>query len=230
VASVLGEELPGRLGGTAPVHVNTVHPLPKGDARGIVPFYVAVGWIVTGYLVTALLGFTLGTRLDRSQVTWRLVSCGVLGLVVGAVGAALAQGIGDLGGPWLGLAAIGALIVFAVAAATLALQLALGPYGTGLAILIFVVYGNPASGGPFAYELLPGFWRVLGPYVPNGAAVTAIRDVSYFGAAPLWPALTVLLVWAAVGVAVALGIDRSPHGDPTVPSALPSAVLATTAP
>jgi hypothetical protein len=223
VATLLRAELPRRLRQAGPVRVTVVHPLPQADARGVVPFYVAVGWVVAGYLATSLLGIAFGTRPGRQRLAWRLVSCVLLGVLMGVGGALLGHAVGDFGGSVLGLAGIGALTVFAVAAFTLALQAVFGILGTGVAILIFVVLGNPSSGGPFATELLPGLWRTVGPYIPTGASVTAIRDVAYFPAASLWPALAVLLIWAAVGVAATLGFGRTPRSDPEMQAAMASA-------
>jgi hypothetical protein len=222
VAMLLRAELPRRLRSAGPVHVTVVHPLPSADTRGVVPFYVAVGWVVAGYLATSLLGIAFGTRPGRARLAWRLASCVLLGILMGIGGALLGHAIGDLGS-WLGLAAIGALAVFAVAAVTLALQAVFGILGTGVAILIFVVLGNPSSGGPFATELLPGLWRTVGPYIPTGAAVTAIHNVAYFPDASLWPALAVLLIWAAAGVVGTLAFGRRPHGDPEMQAAMASA-------
>jgi hypothetical protein len=223
IATLLRAELPQRLRSAGPVRVTVVHPLPAADERGIVPFYVAVGWVVAGYLATSLLGIAFGTRPGRVRLAWRLVSCVALGVLMGIGGALLGHAIGDLGGSWVGLAAIGALTVFAVAAFTLALQAVFGILGTGVAILIFVVLGNPSSGGPFAFELLPGLWRTVGPYIPTGASVTAIRNIAYFPAASLWPALAVLLIWAGLGVAATLGFGRAPRSDAHMQAAMASA-------
>jgi hypothetical protein len=223
IATLLRAELPRRLRQAGPVRVTVVHPLPQADARGVVPFYVAVGWVVAGYLATSLLGLAFGTRPGRVRLAWRLGSCVILGVLMGLGGALLGHAIGDFGGSVLGLAAIGALVVFSVAAASLALQAVLGMLGTGVAILIFVVLGNPSSGGPFAFELLPGLWRTVGPLIPTGAAVTSIRNVAYFPDASLWPALAVLFVWAAVGVAVTLTFGKTPQADPGMEAAMASA-------
>jgi hypothetical protein len=223
VATLLRAELPRRLRQAGPVRVTVVHPLPEGDARGVVPFYVAVGWVVAGYLATSLLGIAFGTRPGRVRLAWRLVSCVILGVLMGVGGALLGHAIGDFGGSVLALAAIGTLTVFAVAAVTLALQAIFGILGTGVAIVIFVVLGNPSSGGPFAPELLPGFWRAIGPLIPTGAAVTAIRNVAYFPDASLAGALAVLLVWAGAGVAATLAFGKSPEGDPGMQAAMASA-------
>ena len=74
-------------------------------------------------------------------------------------------------------------------------------------ILLFVMLGNPASGGPYARDLLPGFWRSVGGLLPPGAGIDAGRGVLFFGGAGTWGALGALAVWAVAGAgaAVALG-------------------------
>mgnify|MGYP002683014700 CR=1 FL=1 len=82
--------------------------------------------------------------------------------------------------------------------------------GTALAILLFVIAGNPASGGPFARELLPGLWALIGGLLPPGAGTDAVRNIVYFdGNATLGPIL-VLAAWAALSavVLVAAGPGR----------------------
>jgi hypothetical protein len=187
-----------------PVQVTTVHALPSGDADGIVPFYIAVGWVVAGYLGATLLGLGFGTRPGLVHVGWRLVALAALGLLVGVGGALTGRAIAGFDGSWLAMGAVGALAVFAVGATTVALQALFGILGTGVAILIFVVLGNPSSGGPFATELLPGFWRAIGALIPTGAAVTAVRDLAYFPDAALWGPLLVLAAWSVAGAAVSI--------------------------
>jgi hypothetical protein len=204
VADVIRSELvPPLRGNDTPVTVTTVHPLPDRDVRGIVPFYVAVGWVVAGYLGATLLGLGFGTRPGLAHVGRRLGALAALGVLVGVGGALTGRAIGGFGGSWLGTGAVGALTVFAVGATTVALQAVMGILGTGVALLIFVVLGNPSSGGPFATELLPGPWRAVGPLIPTGAAVTSVRDLAYFPHASLMGPLLVLVAWGAAGAAVA---------------------------
>ena len=224
IALLLRDELPRRLRQAGPVHVTTVHPLPQDDLRGGVSFYVAVGLVIAGYLASSLLTVAFGPRPGRVRVAWRMGSVAGLGIVMGVGGALLGHAIGGFGGSWLGLAAFGLLVVLAVGWSTMAMHAALGTAGTGVAILVFVILGNPSSGGPTAHELLPGLWRAVGPLIPTGAGVTGIRDIAYFPAAPLGGPLLVLLVWAALGAAVALGFgDRAMSGDPEVEASMAAA-------
>jgi len=195
----------------ADVTTRTVHALPEADARGLVGFYTVVGWIVAGYLGATFLGLLFGVRPSLRRTVWRLSGLLALAIVAGLGGAALAVWIGDTGSFGL-LAVIGLLTVLASGAATTALQAALGVIGTGVAILVFVVAGNPSSGGPFPTEMLPEPWRTIGPYIPTGAAVTAFRDAAYFPDAPLGGPLLVLGAWIVAGVAAALLLARRRRG------------------
>jgi hypothetical protein len=183
-----------------------VHPLPASDGRGLVGFYTAIGWVVSGYLGATLLGLAFGPSQARRDVAWRIAGIAVLGLVMGVGGTLIAAGIADYDNGVAGMMFIGFLTVLAVGATTLALQGLLGMLGTGVAILIFVVLGNPAAGGAYAGELLPGLWRALGQLIPTGAATTAIRNVVYFPDAPIFGQVAVLLVWFGVATAVAIGL------------------------
>ncbi|MFF1797731.1 hypothetical protein ACFVXQ_26535 [Kitasatospora sp. NPDC058263] len=122
------------------------------------------------------------------------------------------------GSSW-GLAALGALVVFTVGAFTMALQCLFDIIGIGVAVLIFVVLGNPSAGGVFPPPMVPPFWRAIGAWIPNGAGTDAARSIAYFGATNLTMPLLVLLVWALVGVAVTFAaVLRRPRGGRELPA------------
>jgi hypothetical protein len=104
------------------------------------------------------------------------------------------------------------LTVAGVGSATVALQGLLGVAGTGVAILVFVVLGNPSAGGAAAPELLPGFWRQLGPLIPPGAATSAVRSVVYFPDGSLGGPLLVLLGWLVAGTLAAVAFGGRGRG------------------
>ena len=110
------------------------------------------------------------------------------------------------------MCAIGALTIFASGAATAGIQAAAGPAGTGLVILVFVILGNSASGGPFARPLLPGLWRTIGGVLPPGASVDLSRSALFFGGARIAGPILVLVGWAALGTAARPRAGRSHHG------------------
>ncbi|MFE3738026.1 DUF3533 domain-containing protein, partial [Streptomyces sp. NPDC059134] len=195
------------------VTTDDILPPAAGDGRGLSSFYLAIGWIVGGYLAAAILGVASGSRPANLHRT--VIRLGVLAVyaVVSGLGGALIAGpvLGALSGHFAELWAIGALTVFAAAATTVALQILLGVVGIGVTILVFVVLGNPSAGGAFPNALLPPFWRAIGDYIPTGAGTTAVRNTVYFGgnalAGPLW----VLALYAAVGSGVAV-LASAPGG------------------
>jgi hypothetical protein len=200
--------------------VTTQDAVPAGDsdARGLSAFYLAVGWVVGGYLVASIIGVSAGSRpLTRTRGAVRLGSLAVYAVVSG-VGGALITGpvLGVFDGHLLALSAVGALVVFAVGAFTTALQVWTGLVGIGLAILLFVVLGNPSAGGAYPAPLLPPFWAAIGPWLPPGAGTDAVRGIVYFGGAGAGQACLVLAAYAVVGLlATMAGAGRVPAtGEP----------------
>ncbi len=102
------------------------------------------------------------------------------------------------------LCAIAALTIFASGTATAGIQAAAGPAGTGLVILVFVILGNSASGGPFARPLLPGLWRTIGGLLPPGASVDLARSALFFDGTRITGPVLVLVGWAVLGTLLAL--------------------------
>jgi hypothetical protein len=194
--AIEGKVVPALRESGAQVEVRQVHTFGSEDARGLSGFYLAVGWTVAGYLGATFLGLLFAGRPGLIRTDWRLAALALLGILMGL--------LGTLDGPFLATAGIGALTVFAVGAATVAFQSAFGLMGTGLAILVFVVLGNPSSSGPVPHEMLPGLWRAIGPFIPIGAAVETLRNVTYFPDAGNLGALAVLAVWAVAGAVVAM--------------------------
>ncbi|MGF1429125.1 DUF3533 domain-containing protein [Kitasatospora sp. LaBMicrA B282] len=200
------------------VRVQDVIPLAPGDANGLSAFYLVVGWCVGGYLVASILGISAGSRpANRERAVLRI---GVLALysVAAGLGGALIAGpiLNALPGRIVALWGVGALVVFAVGTVTMALQCLFDVVGIGLAVLLFVVLGNPSAGGVFPPPLLPPFWRAIGAWLPNGAGTDATRSVAYLGGSRLTGPLLVLSAWAVLGIVVALAaVIARPRGGRT---------------
>ncbi|HVX44171.1 MAG TPA: hypothetical protein VHC49_09800 [Mycobacteriales bacterium] len=192
------------------LQVRDVIPVQSSDPRGLAGFYTAVGWVVGGYLVAALLGLLRGSSPDNRRLglarTATFCGFGVAGGLVSAL--ILGPATDIITGHTLALAGLGMLTTAGVAMATAAAESLLGIAGIGLAILVFVVLGNPSSGGPYAYELLPGFWRAVGPWLPPGAATTAIRNVVYFDGNALAQPIGVLVGYLVLGTAIFLAVTE----------------------
>ncbi|MFD7325139.1 DUF3533 domain-containing protein [Streptomyces sp. NPDC059875] len=196
-----------------------VAPASPQDFDGLSAFYLVVGWCVGGYICAAILAISSGARpANRERAIIRL---GVLALyaILGGLGGAIIVGpiLGALPGSVAALWGLGALVVFAVGAATLALQSLFGIVGIGLAILLIVVAGNPSAGGAFPLPMLPPFWNAIGPALPPGAGTWVARSIAYFKGNDVTGSLLVLSAWAVVGSVITLvmsSLKRNPEPEP----------------
>ena len=195
--------------------VKDVAPLAAGDGKGLSSFYLVVGWCVGGYLVASILGISAGSRpANRNRA---VIRTGVLALysVAAGLGGALIVGpiLNSLPGSIAALWGVGALVVFSVGTVTMALECLFDVVGIGLAVLLFVVLGNPSAGGVYPTPLLPTFWRSFGAWLPNGAGTDATRSVAYFGGTNTTVPLLILSAWAVVGLAVTMAaVSARPRG------------------
>jgi hypothetical protein len=192
------------------LRVHDLVPASTGDARGLTAFYLAVGWVVGGYLVASILAISAGARpasVTRARI--RLAALAVYSIASGIGGAAIVgPALGALTGSLWTLSGFGALVVFAVGAFTMAIESLAGIVGIGIAVLLFVVLGNPSAGGAYPAPLLPPFWRAIGPYIPTGAGTYGVRGIVYFGDAGLTRPIVVTAIYAAAGIAVLLLAGR----------------------
>ncbi|MET9436605.1 ABC transporter permease [Streptomyces sp. NPDC006551] len=196
-----------------------IAPASRQDFDGLSAFYLVVGWCVGGYICAAILAISAGSRpANRERAIIRL---GVLALysILGGLGGAVIVGpiLGALPGSVAALWGLGALVVFAVGAATLALQCLFGIVGIGLAILLIVIAGNPSAGGAFPLPMLPPFWNAIGPALPPGAGTWAARSIAYFKGNDVTGSLLVLSAWAVVGSVITLvmsSLKRTPEAEP----------------
>jgi ABC-2 family transporter protein len=194
-------------GGPA-VGVTDVKPLPSNDPNGTTPFYAVIAWMFGGYIAATLIGL-IGS--PRSRSTQRaaarigaLAGFSVLGGILSVL--LLSASFGVFSGHVVAISAVGALTIFASGAATAGIQAAIGPAGTGLVIIVFVILGNAAAGGPFARPLLPGFWRTIGGVLPPGASVDLARSALFFDGERIAGPILVLVAWAALGTVLALAL------------------------
>ena len=146
-------------------------PVQSGDARGLTGFYLVIGWTVGGYLVASLLGVAKGARpANGRRALIRLLAIVPYAIVSGLGGAIIVGPVlGALTGHLIALWWLGALLVFAAAAVTMAFQVLFGVLGIGIAVLLFVVLGNPSAGGAYPAVLLAAVLAGDRGALPNGA-------------------------------------------------------------
>ena len=185
-----------------PIQVTDEVPVERSDPRGLVPFYLAVGYVLGGYLASTALGLRTGTApVNLARAGLRIATLAVYSVVLGIVGATIVGPVLDV---WHhdvpAVAAVGALAVFAAAMVAAAVQGWLGLLGTGLVILLLVVLGNPGSGGIYAPEFLPDWLRGMHRWNVPGLATDLIKSAVYFDRRSVGWALTGLTVWTVLGV------------------------------
>jgi hypothetical protein len=188
------------------VRVTDVKPLPLKDPNGTAAFYGMIAWMFGGYIAATLIGLIGSPRSSSTRrAAARVGALAGFGVVGGILSVVMMRVFFDVfTGHVVALCAIASLTIFASGAATAGIQAAAGPAGTGLVILVFVILGNSASGGPFARPLLPGFWRTIGGILPPGASVDLSRSALFFGGARIAGPILILVAWAALGTVIAL--------------------------
>jgi hypothetical protein len=184
--------------------VRDLAPLPSSDPRGATAFLMILSLIIAGIMGSSVI-YLLGRHRPPPV---RLAAMVALGVGAGLV-ATLATNvvIGAFQSHFLAVWGVAALFVLALAVPVYAFEVLIGPAGIAIGALMFLVIGNPASGGSSAPELLPGFWRHLSQLLPPGAAITAMRDVVYFHGHGMTHALLVLGSYAILGAAVILIVN-----------------------
>jgi hypothetical protein len=179
-------------------------PLPPSDRAGLSVFVFELGLLVPSVIGSVGL-FLLGRRY---RLWWR-VSAAVLFALLAACGSVLALDaiFGALTGASAALIGVGFLGSFTFVAFVTACQAVTGLPGTGLAALAFVFIGNAVSGGTVPFTFLPDGFRQVAPWLPNGAIVSAARDVVYLPESNPGHPLVVLGIWLAGSLAVLACVD-----------------------
>jgi hypothetical protein len=181
-----------------------VAPLPANDRAGLSAFVFELGLLVPSVIGSIGL-FLLGRRF---RVWWR-VSAAVLFALLAGCGSVLALDtiFGALTGASAALIGVGFLGSLTFVAFVTVCQAVTGLPGTGLGALAFIFVGNAVSGGTVPFAFLPDGFRQVAPWLPNGAIVSAARDVVYLPQANLGHPLLVLGIWLAGSLAVLAGVD-----------------------
>lgn len=180
-------------------------PVGAHDNRGLSGFYLSIGWVVGGYLLAAAIGLLIGAPRTLREAGVHTALMAGYALTSGFLGALVtAELLGTFTGHLLPLALLGAGVVFATGMFTMGLRAALGILAVPLAILIFVVLGNPSAGGAFGSNVLPTFYAAIGRWITPGAGTEGVRSIVYFHGTGITQPVVTLALYALAGVAVVL--------------------------
>lgn len=188
------------------VDVSDVVPARPGDRDLGVTRALVLIWLVIGFFASATVAFVKGTRPpSRRTGLVRLFAMAALSIAVGFLGALLTASTYD--GHVLPVWGIGALTVFTAGAATMALQSFFGMAGLGIAAVLFLMLDVPDIIANHSL-LLPEPWPSIDPWVPHGAATSAIVSIVSFGAYTVVKPVLVLGTWGILAVAITVLVRR----------------------
>lgn len=186
------------------IRVVDTHPLHPRDPQGTVLFYIALATIILGFVGaiqvrvnTKDLGITEDILADVGRV---IVVSLCLSLTVVVIARFETT-------PFFRLWGVLSLAMLVSSMSVNVFRLLVGPkWGLLPTWILFVVIANPSSGGAVAPQLLPPLYEAVGRFLPTGAAVQAIRDITYFPDAIHTEPFVILLLWLAVTTAAMVGL------------------------
>jgi hypothetical protein len=197
----LGQQAAGTRGTT--LSIMDVAPTSPNDPNGTVEFYCIAFLMLGGAIGATVLGKVAGPVRGRRGAFARVGLVVVYAASLVVVVALFADvALGDLVGHFAFLFLTLWLFVVAVCLAVTGLSALAGPLASIVLVLVLIILGNPSSGGPVPRPLLNGFYSGLNPVMPQGAALSVVRGVQYFGDRGIDLGLLSLLIWALAGLAL----------------------------
>ena len=202
------------------VVADVVPPLAR-DTQALSSWFVVLGVLIPSLAA----GSASAMAFRRARPLWSVAALVAAAIVIGVISAAIADGIAGLG-HYAAIAGLVALFSLAVSAPTAVLG-RIWPPLVALALLAFIVFGIPVSGGPANLaSFTPGFLRALSPALPLGVAAGAVRNVVYFGGHATAQYVWTLAAWAAAGVAGLILVTALRRPAAMVPEPVPPGVRA----
>ncbi|MCF8590282.1 ABC transporter permease [Gordonia liuliyuniae] len=190
-----------------PVVTDDIAPLPDRDSMGTVTMYIAMGWLMAGFMVI-IVG---ANAAPASRPLPKLLPIvGVYSAFMSGVILLIADpltGSIESGHAWE-LWATGTIATFCVAMFATVFERLVGMLAIIPVIGILMFLGVPASSGAMSVYMEAPFFRAIHDIIPMGAAVEAARSILYFGGDTLGSAILVFVTWGVISLMVVAIIDR----------------------
>ncbi|MFF1304233.1 ABC transporter permease [Streptomyces sp. NPDC058307] len=191
--------------GHTQLELTDVKPLNDSDSNGSNSMYAAMSWIMSGFLIMAvmrggapeikrlrqLLPMLAGWAVGMSVWLWFLFD-----VLIGAIN----------GHAW-SMIGFGALTIFSISMFTGVFTRTLGIAGVIPVLVIALMAGVPASGGGISIYMVPGIFRDLQDILPLPAAVDVVRATVYFDHTGVGGHLGTIALWGAVCLLLHVAID-----------------------
>lgn len=199
VATMLRSEA-AALSPAGSVPVEDVVPASEDDPNGS-------GFLATVLPLTLLsLALGIGVALLEKR---RLRTAGWIAMAAtttGTFASWIAHAMGTFTGSYWGTLCVVIMLVFGIAITSAGLTHC-GRAGRAFDLcfaLLLLCVGIPGAGAIVPSVFLVEPWRALGPLLPPGAAVDALRGINFFDGAATAGSLWVLIAWVAVGLTLIL--------------------------
>ena len=189
-----------------PIVPEDVAPLPSSDSGGTVSMYVAMGWVLSGFMIivvganAAPASRPLRTLLPIVAVYAPLMSA-LIWLIAGPI-------TGAVDGHFWALFGVGIVAIYCVAMFAAIFERLIGLFAVIPVVGVLMFLGVPASNGALSIYMEPEIFRILHDYLPMPAAVESIRSVLYFDGDVVPGHLLTFAVWGAISLLVVVVIDR----------------------
>ena len=203
VNSVFGQVAAGQQ---VELTAEDVAPLRDDDSMGMATMYLAMGWIMAGFMIIVV-GSTAAPasrplrRLIPIVVAWAVGISAFLWVIADVF-------VGAIDGHFWPLLGVGAVAVFCVAMFTAVFERFMGMLAILPVIGLLMFLGVPASGAAMSIYMEPEIFRFLHEVLPMPAAVESIRSILYFGGDTVGSHLLTLGIWGALSLALLVIIDR----------------------
>ncbi|GAC58692.1 hypothetical protein GOHSU_46_00130 [Gordonia hirsuta DSM 44140 = NBRC 16056] len=189
-----------------PLAVDDVAPLPKRDSNGIASMYIAMGWILAGFMVV-IVGASSApiTRRLRLLLPLTAIYSVFMSLVIWVIAAPITGAVHGHFWPMFG---VGIVMIFCIAMFAAFFERLLGMFAIIPIVGILMFLGMPASNGAISIYMVPEAFRALYGVLPMSAAVEAARSTLYFGGDTVGANLLTIALWGLVSLVLVIVIDR----------------------
>ncbi|WP_127451412.1 ABC transporter permease [Streptomyces sp. B29(2018)] len=182
-----------------------VRPLTGDDTMGSNSLYVAMSWIMAGFLIMAVLRGG-APELRRFRQFLPLLAGWAVGMAVW-LWFLFDVLIGAVNGHAGVLIGAGAATIFCVALAAGAFTRTIGLAAIVPVMIVLMLLGVPASGGGLPISMVPDIFRTLQDVLPLPAAVDIARSLVYFDSTGLGGNLLTIAAWGGAGLVLNLLAD-----------------------
>ncbi|UVI37376.1 ABC transporter permease [Brevibacterium spongiae] len=189
----------------AELTVDNLAPLPDRDKNGVVVMYVAMGWILAGFMVVIVAAnANPWTRPLKRMLPIIVAYAPFMSLVVALIAGPIT---GAVDGHFAALWGAGTLAIACISMFAMVFERLIGMFAIIPVIGTLMFAGVPSSNGALSQYMVPKFFSTLHDFLPMAASVETIRSILYFDGDVVTEHLQVLGLWGLVSLALVFLID-----------------------